>query len=190
MASGYAPFDEYHNEFRSLIREIEACLHNTDNNPSSSKDISGFLRQCEELLLQMKVEARGAPGSSLKRELMDIYQACQMQLASYQTLDQQKDELFSGRNNSSSSSSNNNNSNNSTIQNRLQANRDRVQSQNSQLENALKSIRETEQVAGEVGQELGRNRESIQRAQGHVEKLSGMMDQANGHLKSMMRKWF
>jgi hypothetical protein len=190
MASGYPPFDSYNDEFRSLIRELEQYLHSQDdtNNESSSssssgtKDLGRLLRQCDELLLQMKVEARGAPGSSLKRELMDIYQACQMQLASYQTLHSKRDELFAGGRHHSMDSRN--------PKDRLLATRDHVQSQNLVLEGALRSIRETEELAGDIGQELGRNRESLQRAQGNVGKLSGMMDQANGHLKGMMRKWF
>lgn len=184
MASGYAPFDEYNNEFRSLIRDIEKSLHATDgDNDDSSKatKISGTLRKCEELLLQMKVEARGAPGPSLKQELIDIYQACQMQLASYQTLNQQKYELFQEHQSDG---------NGNDPRARLRATQDRVEAQNSQLENALRSIRETEEVAGGIGQELGRNRDSIQRAKGNVGTLSGMMDQANVHLKGMMKKWF
>jgi hypothetical protein len=194
MASGYPPFDSYNDEFRSLIRDLEQCLHSQDNDndngelsPSSSSssppsDLGRLLRECEELLLQMKVEARGAPGSSLKRELMDIYQACQMQLASYQTLHSKRDELFAGHHRHSLDSNN--------PKDRLLATRDHVESQNLVLEGALRSIRETEELAGEIGQELGRNRESLQKAQGNVGNLSGMVKQADGHLKGMMRKWF
>lgn len=190
MASGYSPFDVYHDEFRSLIREIEECLHESSSSQggqsSSPRDLGRLLRQCEELLLQMKVESRGAPGSSLKRELMDIYQACQMQLASYQTLHSKRDELFAA----AAAAPGSHSMDSRNPKNRLLATRIHVESQNLVLEGALRSIRETEELAGEIGQELGRNRETLQRAHGNVGKLSGMMDQANGHLKGMMRKWF
>lgn len=171
MSSGYTPFDEYRNEFRNLIRAIEERLRD-------QSDTEELLKQCEDVLIQMKIEARSASGSSLKRELMDIHQACQMQLASYQSINRQKEELFSGRLEDAKNP-----------KDRLVATRNKAEAQNSQLESALRSIRETEELAGEIGQELGRNRESIQRAQGNVGKMSDMMGQANGHLKGMLRKW-
>ena len=190
MSSGYAPFDEHYNEFRIRIREINQQLPNEAQGATTT--ISTQLRQCEELLLQMKIEARGARGSSLKRELMDIYQACEQQLASYQTLNQQKEELFAGHTSTQtpSYSSSSSSTKKGSDRDRLLAARGRVESQNTQLEGALRSIRETETLAGEIGQELGRNRESIHRAQGKVGDLSGMMKQAKGHLKSLTRKWF
>ena len=193
MSSGYAPFDEYLNEFRILIREINQQLPNESHQGGSSGATTTTmtkLRQCEELLLQMKVEARGARGSSLKRDLMDIYQACEQQLSSYQTLHQQKEELFAGHTATTTTTSTTAATKNSSDRERLLAARGRVESQNLHLEGALRSIRETETLAGEIGQELGRNRESIHRAQGNVGELSGMMKQAKGHLKSLSRKWF
>jgi hypothetical protein len=171
MSSGYGPFDEYHIEFRGLIRTIEQRLREQEN-------VEELLRQCQDVLIQMKIEARSASGSSLKRELIDIHQACQMQLASYQSLNIQREELFSGRLEDARNP-----------KDRLLASRIKAESQNAQLESALNSIRETEELAGEIGKELGRNRESIQRAQGNVDNLSGMMKQANSHLKGMMKKW-
>jgi chromosome segregation ATPase len=183
MSSGYAPFDEYYHKFRTLIRDINQQLQS--ESPGTAGAIIPQLRQCEEVLLQMRVEARGAKGSSLKRELMDICQACEQQLASYQTIHQQKEELFGNAATTTTTTIKNN-----SDKERLLAARGRVESQNSQLEGALRSIRETEALAGEIGQELGRNRESINRAKGNVGELSGMMKQAKGHLKSLSRKWF
>jgi fructose-specific phosphotransferase system component IIB len=171
MASGYGPFDEYHDEYRNLIRIIEERLR-------QQEDIEALLKQCTDVLIQMKIEARGASGSSLKQELRDIHQACQMQLASYQSLHSQKEELFSGRSEEGTNA-----------KGRLVSTRNKAEAQNAQLESALRSIRETEELAGEIGQELGRNRESIRRTQGNVGKVSGMVDQASGHLKGMLKKW-
>jgi chromosome segregation ATPase len=174
MSSGYPPFDQYNDEFRSLVRQIERRLH-------EAQDVSDLLHQCEEELLpQMKIEARGAPNASLKQDLLDIYQACQMQLTSYKTL-HDKAELFELHDKSTSAASH---------KDRMLSTRDQVSSQNSQLENSLRSIRETEEVAAGITEELGRNRKSLENAHNNVGELSGMMTQANGHLKSVMRKWF
>jgi hypothetical protein len=170
-----SPFDRYQNEFRDRIRQIEKRLHD-----DPSQDVSDLIRQCEEELLpQMRLEARGVSSTdngALKQDLIDMYKACQMQLESYKALHDNKKELFSKS---------------------TQHNRDRVErtsyqvaSQNERLTDALKSIRETEELAGEISGELGRNRKTLERAGGRVNELSGLVKQANGHLKSMMRKWF
>jgi hypothetical protein len=179
-SSGYGPFDDYHDEFRTLIRTIEERLRDQQQDTN----VEELLKQCDVVLHLMKIEARSASGSSLKQELQDIHQACQMQLASYQSLNSQRDELFSGR----SSSARGSTSDKGQI-GRLVATRNMAEAQTSQLEHALKSIRQTEELAGDIALELGRNRESIQRSQGNVSKLSGMLNQANGHLKGMTKKW-
>jgi len=187
-SSGYGPFDEYHNEFRGLIRTIEERLQEQQN---GNDNVDDLLKQCEDALLQMKIEARGASGSSLKQELRDIHQACQMQLGSYQSLNSQREELFSRRTPSLSSATATGGGGvaGKTYGNRMTSTQRMAENQNIQLTNALKSIRETEELASEIGQELIRNRESIQRSQGNVSKLSGMMQQANGHLQAMTKKW-
>jgi ElaB/YqjD/DUF883 family membrane-anchored ribosome-binding protein len=164
----YPPFDLYREEFTSLVKQIEQRFH-------AEEDVSDLLSQCDELLPQMALEARGAP-FEWKQELRDILQACRMQLATYQSLNNQKDELFEN-------AKQKNNDGRMLPQ-------DRVGRQNAQLEASLRSIRETEQVATEVSQELYRNRETLQSAQDNVGELSSMTEQAKGLLKSMSRKWF
>lgn len=181
-STGYGPFDDYHVEFRALIRTIEERLR--DQQQQQDTNVGELLKQCDVVLHLMKIEARSASGSSLKQELRDVHQACQMQLATYQSLNSQRDELFSGR----SSSAGGTTTDKGPFR-RLVATRNMAEEQNSLLDHALKSIRETEELAGEIGLELGRNRESIQRSQGNVSKLSGMLSQANSHLKGMTKKW-
>eukprot|EP00934_Nitzschia_sp_Nitz4_P004305 Nitzschia sp. Nitz4//scaffold56_size114212//79739//80290//NITZ4_003959-RA/size114212-processed-gene-0.71-mRNA-1//-1//CDS//3329554733//4295//frame0 len=183
MASGYEPFDKYNTEFRAVIREVEQQLHISEE-PNNQVGLQ--LRKCQELLKRMKAEIKKAPDTSIKQDLVDIYKACEMQLQSYQTLYQKK-ELFQ------ESNADQGESDPSKLQGgreRLRATRDQAERQNSRLADALRSIRETEEVAGGIGQELDRNRDTLQRAHGNVGKMGGMLNQANGHLKKLMRKWF
>lgn len=170
--SGHAPFDDFLREFKSRIRRLEEDLHRPDyENDENHAVISNILSECQDLLLQLTVAAKTA-SKSTRTHCHDILEACQMQLDTYKTL-YRKHELFGERSG--------------------MAHRNvdgTVAGQNIRLEDALRSIRETEALASEVGEELTRNRETLRGAHGKVGALSGMMEQANGHLKSLMRKWF
>ena len=79
-------FDLYNNEFRSLVQQIEKRFH-------VKEDASDLVKQCEDILLQMRVEARVSPDESTKQERTDIFKACKMQLESYKTINE-KQEIF------------------------------------------------------------------------------------------------
>ena len=170
--SGHAPFDDFLREFKGRIRRLEEDLHlPEDKQDESHSKASGLLKECQELLLQLTIEAKIAPKTT-RTNCHDILEACQMQLDTYKTL-YRKHELFGDRS--------------ALVQRNVDGT---VASQNIRLEDALRSIRETEALAGEVGEELTRNRDTLRGAHRKVGELSGMMEQANGHLKSLLRKWF
>ena len=166
MSSSYPPFAQYREEFSNLVKRIEQCLHNEE-------DASDLVSQCESLLPQMYIEARGAPRKALKQELMDVHNACKMQCQSYKTLNE-KMELMSTKSNVA----------------RMHSSKDLAIQQNSRLEGALRSIRESEEVASEIRQELSRNRETLENTQNNIGKLSTMTEQADGLVTSMMKRWF
>ena len=159
-------FDRYKAEFSDIMRDIEGQLH-------QEKDVSESLSQCDVLIKQMALEARGASDPSTKQALMDILSACKMQLQSYKTLNE-KMELLSATN----------------VKDRMQSTREMATSQNERLEGALRSLRETEEVASAIGEELSKNRKTLENTQGNVGKMSAMTQDAKGLLGSMMKKWW
>jgi hypothetical protein len=193
MSSSESSFDLYMHEFRDLIRQIEKRLHTEDNNESSSSSssspsssISDLLDQCQELIPQMELEIRGTSDRSIKQERKDILQACKLQLVSYKALE--KTTTQSTTNTGSYclwDETTERNYRRETME--LQ---DQVGRQNTVLDDALRSIRETEQVGAEITAELERNRTTLESAHANVHSLSSMTEQANDLLKSMTKKWW
>ena len=66
--------------------------------------------------------------------------------------------------------------------------RDKVEQQNDRLADAMRSIRETEEIAGEVSHELSRNRKTLENTQGNLSQLSGMVQHANGTVTKMLKR--
>jgi hypothetical protein len=177
-------FDMYQDEFRNLIRQIEQRLHQDKEaddaeESSSSPSISDLLGNCQELIPQMEVEIRATPDRSTRQDRKDMLQACKLQLVSYKALETQTSstKLWD--------EATERNYRRETMQ--LQ---DQVGRQNAQLDDALRSIRETELVGSEITAELARNRATFENSHGNVRSISSMAEQANGLIKSMSRKWW
>jgi hypothetical protein len=66
----------------------------------------------------------------------------------------------------------------------------RVMNQNSRLRDALRSFKESEEVAHQISEELQGQRKSLERTQSSVNSLSDLTLQAKGLLKSMNKKWW
>ena len=160
-------FKLYHSEFRDLVRQIDTRFH-------AKEDATELVQKCEDILLQLKIEARVAPDPSTKQERTDIFKACKMQLESYKTINEKQEIFFD-----------------SSVQKQRMINQqDQVSRQNERLKHALRSLNETEEIGKELGNELGKNRETIQRAKGNVDEMASMTGQAKGLVKSMMKRWF
>ena len=160
-------FELYHSEFRDLVRQIDTRFH-------AKEDATELVQKCEDILLQLKIEARVAPDPSTKQERTDIFKACKMQLESYKTINEKQEIFFD-----------------SSVQKQRMVNQqDQVSRQNERLKHALRSLNETEEIGKELGNELGKNRETIQRAKGNVDEMASMTGQAKGLVKSMMKRWF
>ena len=63
-----------------------------------------------------------------------------------------------------------------------------AQRQNETLEETLRRITETEQVARDISQELRNNRETIQHAHGNVNQVSSLAQRARGILTTMLKR--
>mmetsp|Transcript_109718 Transcript_109718/g.224180 ORF Transcript_109718/g.224180 Transcript_109718/m.224180 type:complete len:255 (-) Transcript_109718:191-955(-) len=66
----------------------------------------------------------------------------------------------------------------------------RVRNQNSRLEDALRSIRESEQVAMEITGELEGQRESLETTRGRLGQFASMTEYSKGLLNSMNKPWW
>lgn len=73
----------------------------------------------------------------------------------------------------------------------IQANtQGRVSQQNSRLKDALRSLRETEEIAQEINGELDKQRATLHSTQSSINAVKDMTQQAKGLLKSMNKKWW
>jgi hypothetical protein len=168
--SASTPFDFYKEEFESVLLQIEQCLQ-------SEEDASDLIDQCETLLPQLSIEARGAPDPCLKQELLDVVSAYKVKFQSYKDENKRKG-LFASMPPGADA----------RYRERMMLPQDRVRQQNQTILNALQSVNETEQVAIEIGQELSKNRETIENAQDNVDQVSSMAERAKGLLMSMRRR--
>lgn len=163
-------FDRYSSDFRDHIRQIELRFHSKD-------DAADLVKQCEDLLLQMRMEASDTRNESLKQERKDTLTACKMQLESYSTINGKKELFFAAE----------------TQTERMGSQQHQVARQNERLKNALHSLNETEEIGTEMGKELDKNREKLENTKSNVDRLSDMTGQANNMLTSMIKRskrWF
>jgi vesicle transport through interaction with t-SNAREs protein 1 len=70
----------------------------------------------------------------------------------------------------------------------LQQNEDMLVSQNETLERARRTMQETEQVALEITEELGNNREKLMSAHGRVREVTGLTGRAGRILGAMNQR--
>mmetsp|Transcript_2479 Transcript_2479/g.5420 ORF Transcript_2479/g.5420 Transcript_2479/m.5420 type:complete len:239 (+) Transcript_2479:108-824(+) len=66
----------------------------------------------------------------------------------------------------------------------------KINKQNSRLHDALRSIKESEQVAQEISGELHGQRETLGKTQGRLDQFSSMTEYSKGLLKSMNKPWW
>lgn len=166
-------FDHYDDEFKSLLQQIETSLQTEPPSPYTQS----LLKQCDDLIKQMALEARSVPDASLKRDLLAQVRTCKSQ---YQAMQQQADKqsLLSGS------------GSNKSQQDRLllQKNEDSLAQQNETLERARRTMQETESVALEITEELGNNREKLISAHGRIREVSGLTGRARRILQSMNQR--
>jgi vesicle transport through interaction with t-SNAREs protein 1 len=182
MSHSYLPFQRYDDEFKSLKTQVQQSLQSNDEfrdeeQPGNSANTGALVSQCEDLLQQMALEARSVPDAALKRELLTQVRACKSELQSLKD-EHNKQSLMSGAHTGG----------NSSHRERLLQQQDMLRSQNSQLDNARKVLEETEQVALEIGTELGNNRDQIQSAHGRVRQVAGLTGRAKRIVQSMNQR--
>ncbi|KAL7426206.1 hypothetical protein ACHAXH_000368 [Discostella pseudostelligera] len=163
---------------------------------------SALLQQADDLLKQMGLEARTVEDTSAKRDLLGKVRVSKARLANlrddYEVAKSAVEresmglpissssrgggDIESGGGRGGSSKSNNRNTQ------RLLSNTESLQSQNDTLANARSIMAETESVALEITEELGRHRETISSAHGRVRQVTGLTNRARRIVQSMSRR--
>lgn len=175
-------FDRYDDEFQSLTNQVKASLQDDDVDFTAS-----LLSQCEDLLKQMSVEARGVDDANVKRELLQKVRGCKTTLGKLR-------EEFNARTaaqdraNLMMMSNNNGNNGGSASKERLLQAQNAMEQQNDTLDRARRIMTDTEDVALEITTELGRNRETLESAHGRVREVSGLTNRARRLLQNMNRR--
>jgi hypothetical protein len=170
-------FERYDDEFSSLMDQIRTSL--AQHPPGTLT--RNLLQQCDDLIQQMALEARSVSDSNVKRTLL---QKVRTYKSEWQTVSEQseKQSLLEG-----AAGSGGNGSNGSGRQ-YLQKNEDTLHQQNDTLERARRTMQETEQVALEITEELGNNREKLMSAHGRVKEVGGMTGRARRILYAMSQR--
>ena len=79
--SSMVPFERYDDEFQSLTQQVKQSLQESDD----IEFTHSLLCQCDDLLKQMAIEARGVEDASAKRDLLAKVRTCKSQLAALRT---------------------------------------------------------------------------------------------------------
>jgi len=194
-------FERYDEEFESLCGQIESNLakvsssdiesgeNSSSNSSSHVKMATTLLAQCDDLIKQMSVEARGSNDKELKKEYLQKVRVCKARYANL------KDDVASAQNEldrssllSSSSKRNVGDGNENGAKARLLSTNEQLAAQNDTLDRARRVMAETEGVALEITDELGRNREKIASAHSRVRDVSGLTNRARRILRNMQRR--
>jgi hypothetical protein len=168
-------FERYDDEFSSLMEQIRSSL---SQQPPGTLT-RNLLQQCEDLIQQMAVEARSVSDTTEKRTLLQKVRTCKSE---WQLLVQESEkyDLLHG--------SNGGDSIDDQERLRLQKNTDTLSNQNETLERARRTMQETEQVALEITEELGNNREKLMSAHGRVREVGGLTGRARRILYGMNQR--
>lgn len=199
--SSSIPFERYDEEFLSLTEQVTSKLRPLDPSLSDAPPPSGadadlkqarnLLSQADDLLKQMGLEARGCEDAGVKRDLLGKVRVCKTRLANLRDdynaakghverngLGLSGDVESGGRTNGGRSAGGQ----------RLLSNSESLKSQSETLANARSIMAETEGVALEITEELGRHREAIGSAHDRVRQVTGMTNRARRIVQSMSRR--
>jgi predicted RND superfamily exporter protein len=168
-------FERYDDEFSSIMEQIRTSLAQQPPGPHTRN----LLQQCDDLIQQMALEARSVSDAALKRTLL---QKVRTYKSEWQTVSEQSEKqgLLDGAATGGGANSNS--------RQYLQKNEDTLHSQNDTLERARRTMQETEQVALEITEELGNNREKLMSAHGRVKEVGGMTGRARRILYAMSQR--
>lgn len=203
--SSFIPFERYDEEFLSLTEQVTSKLRPLDPStttsssggapPSADADLKmahNLLLQADDLLKQMGLEARGCEDAGVKRDLLGKVRVCKTRLANlrddYNAAKGHVERNSLGLNGDIESNGRTNGGRAGSSNQRLLSNSESLKSQSETLANARSIMAETEGVALEITEELGRHRETIGSAHDRVRQVTGMTNRARRIVQSMSRR--
>jgi Snare region anchored in the vesicle membrane C-terminus len=219
-STGHQGFDYWKGEFSSTVLEIETLLHKSEQDTLYTDKLLKEATSMLPNLLQEAESVSRSRNPALRQELMDIYLACKMQLETYLLLLNEQGELFppcekheaydSNRFGKSSrqhcktpastselwdtntkNEGQSNRHHSTSRRNQIQSTtKGQVMTQNSRLRDALRSFKESEEIALQISGELKGQRETLEHTQRSMNSVKDMTQQAKGLLKSMNKKWW
>ena len=169
-------FQEYNKELTKLMAQLMSDDESTTTTDDSISNTNTVATECDELINQMKAEARTMEDPDTKHELLERVKVYQQNLRDIRKLKEREDLLQAP----------------AALQHKdttIQHAEDTLDRQNATLEQARKTMQETEEVGLEIQQELGRNRESIASSQQRVNQIRENTQQSNAILKNMSKWW-
>mmetsp|Transcript_33653 Transcript_33653/g.77643 ORF Transcript_33653/g.77643 Transcript_33653/m.77643 type:complete len:207 (-) Transcript_33653:77-697(-) len=175
------PFERYDDEFQSLTTQIEESLEEDGGDASFTINL---IQQCDDLLKQMSLEARGVQDATVKRDLLEKVRHCKSQLQSLKSRQDVRQEESNARTLLGAPADDSN----SAGRQRLLDATQQLERQNETLSKAQRVMAETEDVALEITSELGRNREVLETAHGRVKDMGGLTNRARRLLQNMNRR--
>jgi hypothetical protein len=168
-------FDEYADEFSSLLRQ---CSSSATNDTATT---TSLLEQCQDLLQQMVLEARSTDQLEEKKRYTE---RCKSYKEQYQLTKQhiERQTLLVSNTNTAAS----------TLQLRdaLQSNEVTMVNQNSTLQQSLQSIHDTEQIAASTLEQLHDQRDTLHSTQQKTQTLQSMTQQANTIATNLLKPWW
>jgi vesicle transport through interaction with t-SNAREs protein 1 len=183
-------FDAYAEEFTTLLQQCSSSSSSSSSDPTTtttttepSMQQQQLLEQCQDLLQQMALEARSVDHIEQKKIYMERYKVYKEQ---YQSVQQQIDRQALLRFDISNTATT------STLQLRdtLQSNEVTMEHQNSTLQQSLKSMRETEQLATSTLEQLHTQRDTLQNSQQKTQTLQSMTQQGNTIATNLLKPWW
>eukprot|EP00984_Skeletonema_dohrnii_P018552 scaffold8683_cov79-Skeletonema_dohrnii-CCMP3373.AAC.10 len=153
------------------MEQIKSRLQSKNN----VDEVDEMLKQGEDLVKQMGLEARGMDDAVVKRDLLSKVKEYKAQLANLRTEYELATLIKVDNDNYNTSSS-------------IVDARSTVRSQNETLLNARSAIAETEGVAMGITEDLSRQRETMNSAHGRVNEVSDMAEKGDGILRGMLRR--
>eukprot|EP00985_Skeletonema_marinoi_P019850 scaffold11522_cov148-Skeletonema_marinoi.AAC.1 len=142
---------------------------------NSVDGVDEMLKQGEDLVKQMGLEARGMDDAVVKRDLLSKVKEYKAQLANLRSEYELATLTKIDNDNYNTSSS-------------IVDARSTIRSQNETLLNARSAIAETEGVAMGITEDLSRQRETMNSAHGRVNEVSNMAEKGDGILRGMLRR--
>lgn len=175
-------FQRYEEETRNILSQITdkiSTLKTYDDKSDKGSTITlttGLIRQADDLLKQMDMESRDEGDREMKDKCRSYKKSLQSLKVDFEAArkDADRSMLLSGAGGAD--------------RGRLLDVGSNLERQNDTLSNARRVMAETEDVALEITEELGRNREKIQSARSKVLEVSGMTNTARRLVQSMSKR--